>query len=596
MTRPRANTRRKRTSRRLGTPSGATAPVPPAPESRDYLAIARAYADDILAGRVRACEWVRLAVERQRRDLARQADPAWPFLFDPWYAGDVCDFLEKLPHVEGKWPTPTIRLEAWQVFVLTTIFGWRRREDPTIRRFNTVYIELARKNAKSTISSGVALYCLTCENEPGAQVKCAATTGSQARIVFSVAKQIVEATPELAQAFDLEPLANAIACGLNGGSIKPINAKASTQDGLNPHCSIIDELHAHANRSLFDVLKSARGARRNPLSWYITTAGYNMLGVCYEQRTLVSKMLLGIEGFEAEHYFGIIYTLDDVDDPFDETVWIKANPNLGVSVNLEEFRTYAAEARVSPDSEGEYKTKRLNLWMNAAGAWLNMAAWDRCADLAIRLEDFLGDPCWIGGDLAQSDDLAALGAVFRRNGLVFAFVRFYLPRLVVEARARKVPAYLQWRDKGILTLTEGNMIDYGRIERDVRELAQRFDVRAIRFDHFGSTQITGNLFNDGLPAEILRKNADTFTDPARFLETHVNAGTFRHDGNPCLKWNASNCVARRGAVDDFLVPKKSHPDSPNKIDGIDAILEALHPMLNEPETTSAYADHELMTV
>jgi phage terminase large subunit-like protein len=560
---------------------------------------------DVLAGRIVACRWVKLACERHELDLRRAAgDPDCSFRFDAWHANDVCDFVEKLPHIEGDWDTPTIRLEGWQVFILISLFAWRRKSDGH-RRFNTGYFEVARKNAKSTLASAIALYCLTCEGENGPQVKCGATTGSQARIVFDVSAKMAERTPSLREAFGLEVLANAVMCHQSGGSIAPINAKASTQDGLNPHCSIIDELHAHKDRKLFDVLKSARGARKNPLSFYPTTAGYNMLGVCYEQRTFVTKILLGVfEPTQTDHYFGIIYTLDDedkdqgipADDPYDERVWIKANPNLGVSVQLHEMRGFAAEASLSPDSEGEFKTKRLNMWLNAAKAWLNMTQWAKCGDESISLDSFAGQRCWIGGDLAQLDDIAAVALLFERGDILYAFTKFYLPRLVVEERAKKVPAYQDWVNKGILELTDGNMIDYGKIEADIRGWCKRFSVQAVVFDQFGSGQITGNLAADGIPAEILPKNAKTFTPPARDLETRVRHGQFRHDGNRCITWMASNAVVTR-KIDDSILPKKEHADSPNKIDGIDAILQANGAFLVQPvKKQSVYATRGVMVV
>jgi phage terminase large subunit-like protein len=549
---------------------------------------------DVLAGRVVACKWVKLACERQDRDQKRAAtDSTCPFVWSDWHARDVCDFVEKLPHIEGTWKSATITLEPWQIFILTTIFGWRQRDHPEWRRFNTVYIEVARKNAKSVLTSAAALYGLTCEGEVGPQIRCFANTGDQARIIFNVCRQMVLKTPDLREAFSLDALANSIVCYKNNGNLIPINAKASTQDGLNPHWSIGDELHAQKERGMFDVMKSARGARKNPMSWYITTAGFNLLGVCYEQRTFVNKVLEQV--WEAEHYFGIIYTLDEGDDPYDEAVWPKPNPNIGVSVQLREMRGYAAEAKVSPDSEGEFKTKRCNLWLNASGAWLNMGQWERCGDDTLTINQFAGEPCWIGGDLAQLDDIAAIAAVFERDDIVYAFTRFYLPRLVVEERARKVPAYQRWVDDGLLIITEGTMIDYARIEADIRAWCETFSVRAIRMDEYGSVQIVGQLFNDGLPAEVLRKNAKNFTPAARALETRVRHQRFRHDGNQCLKWMASNCVVRRG-VDDSVLPKKEHPDSPNKIDGIDAILEGVAPLLETLSESQPSADDLVMAL
>jgi phage terminase large subunit-like protein len=548
-------------------------------ESRDFIAIANGYIRDILAGRIVACGKVRLACARQDRDLKRAAtDPSWPYVWSDQQATEVCAFAETLPHIEGEWDSPTIHLEPWQIFVLTTLFGWRRKSDGG-RRFNTAYIEVARKAAKSVLASIVALYCLHREGEPGAQVKTAATTGSQARIVFDVARKMVLRTAALRDA-GLQAFANAITFEAAGGSLQPINAKSSTQDGLSPHCSIIDELHAHKDRSLFDVLKSARGARKNPLSFYVTTAGYNLLGVAMEQRTFLLKILQGV--FEADHYFGVIFTLDEHDDPYDESVWIKANPMIGITPQLDEMRQYAQEAKLSPDSEGEFKTKRLNLWLNSASSWLSMPAWDACGDPTITLDDFTGQRCWIGADLAQLDDLAAVALVFERDELLYGLVRCYLPELVVNERAHAVPAYRRWVDAGLLTLTPGNMIDFGHIERDIRGWCEQFRVQDIAFDQYGSVQIAGNLANDNLPARIEPKNAKTFTPPARELETRVKHRRLRHDGSSLLKWAASNCVVSR-RIDDSILPKKASAESPDKIDPIDALLQAIGGWLRQPQ-------------
>ena len=560
--------------------------------SRDYVAVAVRYAQDVTRKKIKAGLWTRLACKRFLKDLKRNVSARYfPYYFDDWHACDVCDFIGKLPHVEGEWATPTIVLEPWQIFILVNVFGFRQAfgETKGKRRFNTCYIELGRKNAKSTLTSGITLYCLTCEDEAGPQVKTAATTGDQARIVFDVASAMVEKTPDLAENFQLDVMANAIVCRQNMGSIQPINAKASSQDGLNPHLSVIDELHAHKDRKLFDVLKSARGARKNPLSWYITTAGYNLAGVCYEQRTLLTKILQGI--VTAEHYFGIIYTLDDGDDPFDEAVWIKANPNLNVSVSLKEMRTYAQEAKESPQSEGEFKTKRCNLWLNAANAWLSMEDWDKCADRSLNIEDMKSFPAYIGGDLADRNDVTSLDITFDHGDDLVTFAWHYLPKEIVRAAADRTSAhYLAWASEGLFNLTEGDMTDYAAIEAHVRVLFNDFDVRRITFDQYGSAQLTSNMVGDGLPAQVMTKNAKNYTDPAKELEARIQVRRFKHNGDPVLKWMASNCVVSVG-VDGSILPKKESKDSPNKIDGMDALINGISGYLQDRDESfeSVYA-------
>ena len=573
--------------------------------SRSYVAIAAKYARDVLRGKIPACKWVRLACRRHLDDLERAKSGEWDCYFSPTWANDACDFLEKLPHVEGTWDPPTLRLEAWQVFIVVNVFGWRRRvgekknvdEDP--RRFNTAYIELGRKNGKSLLTSGIALYCFCCEGENGPQVKTAAKTGDQARIVFDVCRKMVQRTPDLREAYELEVFANSIFCHLNGGTIKPITSLASSQDGLNPHLTIIDELHAHKDRSLFDVLKSARGARKNPLSWYITTAGYNTVGVCYEQRTLLTKVLMGI--VPADHYFGIIYTLDVKDeeagipvddDPFDEKVWIKANPNIGISPRWEEMRTYAKEARVSPSSEGEFKTKRLNLWLSAANVWLNMRQWDLCAAPSLKIEDFKGCDCWIGVDLSERRDVTGLVILFMRDGQPYVFPKFYLPEDLVEELAHTTHThYAVWAKQGLFTLTPGDYIRMDVIGDDIEALDAEYAPQEIIFDQRDDPHLFTRLTDAGLTVLQVPKNAGTFTNPSKDLEAMIQAGRFHHDGNPVLKWMASNCVVDR-RIDGSLLPKKETKDSEEKIDGIDCVILAMSRAMQNDTRESFWENRE----
>lgn len=552
---------------------------PPDSGSRDYVAIAEAYIRDVLAGRTIAGKWLRLACARQLRDLERaQADPSWPYVWSGWHATDPCDFIEKLPHIEGRWNTNTIELEPVQVFLVTTLFGWRTKAGG--RRFSMAYWCAARKFAKSTLAAAIALYCLSCEGEIGPQVIIGATTGQQAQKVFRPASEMVKRTADLREAFGLAAWAHSISCEQNGGFIQTINAKGSTQDGWNPYLAILDELHAHATPALFNVIRSSLGSRDNQLILIVTTAGFNISGVCYEQQSLVTKILEGV--VPADHYFGVIFSLDEGDNLFDERLWPKANPMIGITPKWEKMREYAAEAQNSPSSLGEFTTKRCNIWSGAAQAWLNLAKWDACKDAALRLEDFLGEPCWIGGDLSDCNDITAKVLLFRRDALTIAFPTFYLPADLVAAKASAATAhYAAWARDGYLELTDGNAIDHNRVGADLRDDCARFDVRALVFDRFQSAQMMTALATDGFPAIVLPKNAVNWTPPCQELEKIVLAGLFRHTGHPVYRWMASNaCVSRR--IDKSLLTKKDTPMSANKIDGIDATIAGMYSMLLPP--------------
>lgn len=551
---------------------------------RDYAAAALAFAKEAAAdkGGKHHCKWVRLAAERHIRDLK---STNWEYEFSPWHANDVCDFIEKLPHVEGQWDTPTIHLEPPQVFILSVVFGWRRKFDGK-RRFTMAYIEMARKGAKSTLTAGVALYCETCEDEPGPLVLIGATTGDQARKVFNPARQMVLKTKDLREAFGLEAWARAITCQSNGGTMQTINAKSSTQDGHNPHLAVLDELHAHADRGLFDVLRSAFGARKNPLLWMITTAGFNMHGVCYEQRSFVTKVLE--RAVVAEHFFGIIFTLDEGDDAFDERVWPKANPLMPVTPTLTEMRSYAIEAKASPGAEGEFKTKRLNIWMGAAAAWLNVASWNACGG-RVPLSAFRGLDCYIGADLADKDDITALVLAAKDGDRLLLKSWFWLPEAALERASQtereNVTLYRQWRDERRLWITPGDWIDHNRVERLIRRLNAALSIRRVTFDQFAAAQAMAVRLNEDFAngddpfAEVLPKNARNVTDPAKDLEARHKVGPslLLHDDNPVMRWMAGNVVVSRH-VNGSILPKKPDTDSKAKIDGIDAAINAIAPM------------------
>jgi phage terminase large subunit-like protein len=554
--------------------------------TRDYTAIALKYAREAAADVTgkRHCKWVRMAAERHLRDLKKKD---WPYRYDEWHAADVCDFIEKLPHVEGKWETPTIQLEPAQIFMLCCVFGWRRKSDG-LRRFTMAYIEMARKGAKSTLTAGVALYCSTCEDEPGPLTLIGATTGDQALKVFKPARLMVKNTKSLQDAFGLFAWSRSITVADNGGSIQTINAKSSTQDGHNPHLAVLDELHAHSDRGLFDVIRSAFGARRNPLLWMITTAGFNMYGVCYEQRSFVCKVLE--QAVLAEHYFGIIFTLDEDDDPFDENNWYKANPLMPVTPSLDEMRKYAIEAKASPGQEGEFKTKRLNIWMGAAQAWLNVAQWRACGG-RVRLRDFKGLDCYLGADLSDKDDITSMALIAHRGEQLIMKTWHWLPEEALKRASQtereNVTLYQQWQEQRALRVTEGDWIDHNKVERLIRRLKKALPgLRRVTFDQFAAAQAMAVRLNEDYSdgdeqfAVVLPKNARNVTDPAKDLEERHKVGQAKllHDNNPVMQWMAGNVVVSR-KVDGSILPKKPDTDSKAKIDGIDAAVNAISPTM-----------------
>jgi phage terminase large subunit-like protein len=373
-----------------------------------------------------ACKWVKAACRRQLDDLEREQDPTWPYEWRRELADRVIRFIELLPHVKGPLAGEPLRLERWQKFGIACVFGWVRKTDGR-RRFRTVYDEEPRKNAKTTKLAGIGLYMLVADDELGAEVYSAATKEEQARIVFEIAQQMARMEPEFRAHFGVEIYRKALAVRDTASKFRPLAADADSLDGLNVSCALIDELHAHKTRAVHDVLDSGTGSRAQPLIWKITTAGSNRAGVCYDQRNYLTKILNAVlkrhggmgyridgECVDNENFWGIIYTVDEGDDLFDEATWRKANPNWGVSVEPDDMRRMAAVARVQAQALNEFLTKRLNVWVNADSAWMNMLEWDACGDLGLRLEDFKSEECVVALDAAFKKDLFAKVRMFRR--------------------------------------------------------------------------------------------------------------------------------------------------------------------------------------
>jgi phage terminase large subunit-like protein len=558
--------------------------------ARDYAGIAQRYATAVVSGKIVSCKWVRLACKRHIADLRRAREGGWNFVFDRWHAGDVCDFAEKLPHIEGKWETPTITLEPWQIFCLSVVFGWRRRSDGG-RRFSKAYLEIGRKNAKSTLAAVVTLYCFTCEQEPAPYIFIGATLK-----VFHPCKKMVEKTPALQDAFGLKVWARSIT-EPGGGYIQTINSKGSTQDGHNPALAVLDELHAHKDRALYDVIDSAFGARRNPLLWIITTAGFDADGVCYEQRTYLTQVLEGL--VEGDHYFGIIYTLDEGDDPYDPKVWIKANPNLGVSVQLTNMQTAASEAYAQPGKASEFLTKRLNVWTSAKAGHINVSKWKAC-DGPVDLEALRGVPCWGGIDLGATSDLTSFRLVWWVDGRLKTWGLRYLPEAAANERASKSNSpFKRWMSREfmgrpLLTVTPGDVTDYPWMEKDIRWAMATFKVQAIGFDKWNSQDLVNRLIEDGAPMVEVRQGVASLNGPMKEVDRCYLGGNLDHGGDEALNWCASNVVARRDENDNIAPSKKL---SAEKIDDYAALLNAVAVSLKEPvKKPSIYETQRGLTV
>lgn len=521
------------------------------------------YAEQVRSGAILVCEYVRLAVERYYADLDRALDEGR--YFDKKAAMRAIHFIEKLKHTKGEWAGQRFRLEPWQQFVLWNIFGWKNADGT--RRFRYAYIEIARKNGKTALSAGIGLYMLFADGESRPEVYSAATVKDQAKICFSDAVEIVKAT-DLKNY--LTPYRNSIVYELKGGTMKPLSSDYGTHDGLNPSCGIIDEFHAHKDSGMFDVIKSAFGARRQPLMFVITTAGFNKSGACYAYWENVIKVLRGVN--EDDSLFGIIYTLDDKSEWDDPKMWIKANPNLGVSLSADYLADQVKDAKNRPEAVRNVMTKNVDLWVDAERTWILDDAWQKCIGTTAPA-DLKGCACWGGLDLSNVSDITAYVLLFHENDRFQLLPHFWIPEEKMREKIRKENInYDKWVAEGYVTVTPGNVIDYDFVKADILRIVADYDLRTSAYDRWNSSQTIIDLQNEGMECNPFGQGYGSMSAPTKEFEKLVLTGKIEHFGNPVLRWMLASTLVKTDPAGNIKPDKEK---STQKIDGIVAAIMAL---------------------
>lgn len=561
-----------------------------------------------------AGRYERLAYERQAYDLAlayppNGAVPAEPrrtkhprgLWFDPIAAERPIRFIEGFcRHYEGEWAGRPLVLSWWQKFVRRCVFGWKRADG--LRRFRIAYQEVPRKSGKSTAAAGDANYLTFGDNEPGAQVYASATKEEQAKIVWSGARRMIKASPDLLRFATLRQ--KAILCDRLGSLCKPLGSDSDTQDGLNTHGHICDELHAHKDRGMWDVILTSMAARRQPLTSVITTAGkFNPHSIGWEQHDHAVKVLEGFTGaYEDDEFFAIIFAADNerkavqpdgslviipADDWTKPETWAKANPNLGISVKEDALASAARRAQQQPSFLNSFLRLHLNVWTNQVERWIPLELWERSdaaltrAEYEARERELAGQVCFGGLDLSQRLDLTAFVLFFPETKDIIC--RFYCPENRVQKRADtdRVP-YPDWVRDGWLIATPGDVVDYEYIKRDIRELAGRYAIQQIGFDPYNATATATELareFGDEFMVEV-RQGFASLSEPSKEFEKLVTQGVIRHGNHPVMTWNVGNVAIRRDENDNVRPDKKR---SAERIDGVVAAIMAIARALVAPE-------------
>ncbi|ETT46282.1 hypothetical protein BSK66_25555 [Paenibacillus odorifer] len=554
-------------------------------DKEDVTCPVRKYAERVLSGDIPAGEPVRLACQRHLDNL-RDSElnvSTFEYYFDDLAAEHALEFFGYLRHSKGKWARQSFELQLWQEFIIGSIFGWLHKTTQ-LRRFRTVYEEIPRKNGKSTKVSGIGLYLTVADEEYGAEVYAAATKRDQAKITFDEAARMVKASPDLMQKFRVYK--NNLHVIDTGSKFEPLGADSDSQDGLNVHGGLIDEYHAHKSSAMYDVIESGTSAREQPLIYVITTAGINQNGPCYQLREYAMKVLKGIQPDET--FFAYIATIDDDDDVFDPAVWMKANPNLGISKELDYMVKQANKAKQMATAYVNFLIKDLNKWTNAAVKWIPMSKWDASAG-KIELDQLKGRKCYGGLDLSTKLDITAFALVFppdHSDGEYIVLVFFWIPEDAVQEKEGKDKVlYTNWVEEDLVYTTPGNAIDYRFIRKTINDLGKMYKIEEIAFDPWRATQTALELADDGFTMVEMSQTLKNLSEATQEFEKLAVSKRLIHGGNPVMRWMVDNTVVRMDENENVAPSKKK---SSGRIDGVAATINALARCIVHEDKTSVY--------
>ncbi len=527
-----------------------------------YTHTAVTYAKRIIGGEIDACWQVKAACSRFLADFGR-AD----IVYREDRANHACEFIEALPHVTGPLTGEPIKLEPFQVFILVNLFGWVDPETG-LRRYREAFVLLPRGSGKSTLAAPIGLYMTFCQGQGGAQGMSGATSLKQANAVFAPAKRMVDLTPAIAEELGIETAARSIYQTSTGSSFVPVKAK--TEDGGLPWIAIADELHQALDSTQLDAFRTGMGKRRgaDPMLLIISTAGTNVAGVCRQEQLYFEGVLTGTNKDDGK--FCLVYTIDPTDDWRDFTVWKKANPAYGVSVDEKHLRSEYAKALQSPSYQATCLTKYLNVWQNTATGWLNQLDWAKAA----RPDLLMGTSmrCWIGVDLSTRSDLTAVSVVAELpDGKRAVFPFLFLPKGALD-RSKNGKAYAEWIETGAVAATDGSASDHQEVEDAVRTLVKNHRVEAVLFDPWQAAGMMQRLEADGIPVLEFAQNARNFGPAMTDFEAELMNGNIVHPDNPCLNWMAQNVSAK--PVGAMRTIQKPTGQDHLKMDGIAAALMA----------------------
>lgn len=536
------------------------------------------YALDIVDEKIPSCSYVYAACERYLEDIERpEFELKWKL------AEKFMRLFQKFHHVIGEWETPNIILSPWQKFFYLNVelFYWKKTGK---RRYKTAHLEVARGNGKSAMSSVTGLiYLNLIEVVAGNKVYACATKRDQARIVLDSARAMAKKNKSYLKNTGAKVYMHKITHEKSESEFVALSSDHDSLDGLQPVLAIVDELHAHKNRKLYDVVDSAMSKRKDSFLQVITTAGDSTAGIGYSQSQYAKKVALG--EVDDDTFMSLVYTLDEDDDWKDPKVWIKANPNWGVSVDPEAFTAKARKAMANPSDEANFKIKHLDLWQNTLTQFFSVKKWDALGDTSLKLEDFKGMKCYTGVDLASKIDIASIGYVFKnkKTGKFTIFDQSFCPEETIEESKNNL--YTEWVESGALIKTPGASHNIENIRNAYVKEANNLKVAATHYDPWNATEFAQQLEKKRIDATEFRMSVANLSEPMKKLEALIRDGLIEHNGSPLLSWCLGNVVAKRDHNDNVF-PRKDHDSL--KIDPIVSIIMAIAGWVDEEENESVY--------
>lgn len=525
------------------------------------------YAQNVISGKIICGELIRLATERFSRLME---DDRYEFKEDR--VDRVIRFFGILKHFTGRHAGKPFVLQPWQQFVIASIYGFYVKSDGS-RLTKYVYIEIARKNGKTAFAAGLSLYHLIADNEMDAEVDLAANSKEQAKIAFKFCSQFAKGIDPKGKS--LVPYRDKVKYDKMLSLLQVFAADDSKLDGFNASMYLIDEYHAAKNTKLKDVLQSSQGMRDNPLGIIITTSGFDKLGPCYKHRTMCVEVLKGLK--TDDELFAAIYTHDESDDWKDEKVWIKSNPNLGITVKPSYLRTQIQSATNSPSEEVGIKTKNFNLWCDSETVWIP-EHYILNASADVNLSDFKNMECYAGIDLSSTSDLTSIAYMIPTDDKIYFKIKYYLPEAALSEKRFKI-LYSEWRRRKLITITPGNVTDYDYILNDLVETDKIVYLSKVGYDQWNATQFVINATDKGLPMEPVSQSIGNFNQPTKEMERLLLSGKAVIDNNEINRHCFRNVVMARDRNGNT---KPSKQFEEKKIDGVISALTALGVYLLSP--------------